>query len=246
MQCPEHSVWKLLQIRFKLRGARRLAVAADRGGAGPGLRGAGHQAPTFSLASVSGSGGGNRRYFPLKLPITLEPGRAVFVFVDPGYDTATELCSWGTDHRCLWETLREQGRTVEVVAVAREHQALGRDERMFGRWAGDSGRGGSVDDPLAGREIARIEQAVLKGNNRVLDEYGSLQSALKRIVELKKRARKGSNKPIGEGFSTWRSRRDWRKGILSVDQDVSCPIGARTKTSGINSHKKAFRQGQEG
>ncbi len=154
-----------------------------------------------------GAVGETRHSFPLKLPIALEPGRAVFVFVDPGYDTATALRSWGSDHRRLWEALREQGRRIEVVAVAREHQVLMRAERVLGRWTGNFGWGGSVDDPLAGREIARIEQAILKGNDRVLDEYGDLQGALKRIGELKKRARKGSHKTIIEGFSTWRSRR---------------------------------------
>ena len=94
------------------------------------------------LRVYRGAVGETRRYFPLKLPIALEPGRAVFVYVDPGYETATALRSWGTDQRRLWEALREQGRTIEVVAVAREHQALGRAERVLGRWAGNFGRGG--------------------------------------------------------------------------------------------------------
>ena len=64
-----------------------------------------------------------------------------------------------------------------------------------------------MDDPLAGQEIARIEQGILKGNVRVLDEHGDLQGPLKRIGELKKLARKGSNRTIIEGFSTWWSRR---------------------------------------
>jgi len=32
-------------------------------------------------------------------------------------------------------------------------------ERAVSRWTGNIGSGGSVDDPLSGREIARIEQA---------------------------------------------------------------------------------------
>ena len=130
--------------------------------------------------------------------------------MDPGYDTATALRSRGSDHRRLWEALRERGRTIEVVAVAREHQDLGRAKRVLGRWADIAA---STSDPLAGREIARIEQAILKGNDRVLDEYGDLQGALKRIGELKNLARKGSDKTIIEGFSTWRSRRVSRRGF---------------------------------
>ena len=160
-----------------------------------------------------GAAGATRHYFPLKFPIALELGRAVFVFVDAGYGTAVALRSWGTGHRRLWEILREQGRTIEVVAIAREHQALRRAEKVLGRWAGHFGRGGSVNDPLAGREIARIEQAIRKGNVRVLDEYGDLQGALKRIVELKKLARKGSHRTIIEGFSTWRTKRVGGRGF---------------------------------
>ena len=36
------------------------------------------------LRVYRGAVGETRHYFPLKLPIALEPGRAVFVFVDPG------------------------------------------------------------------------------------------------------------------------------------------------------------------
>ena len=48
-----------------------------------------------------GAAGTTRRYFPLKLPIALDSGRAVFVYVDPGHDTATALRSWGAAHRGL-------------------------------------------------------------------------------------------------------------------------------------------------
>ena len=93
------------------------------------------------------------------------------------------------------------------MAVAREHQTLRRAERVLGRWAGYLGRGGSVDDPLAGREIARIEQAFLTGNIPVLEEHGGVQAALKRSVELEQLARKRSHKTMIEGFATWGSTR---------------------------------------
>ena len=78
---------------------------------------------------------------------------------------------------------------------------------MLGRWAKNFDLAASADDPLSGEEIAKIEQAILTGNVRVLEEYGGLQSALKRNVALKKLARKRSNKTIIEGFSTFWSRR---------------------------------------
>ena len=198
------------------------------------------------LRVYRGAVGETRHYFPLKLPIALEPGRAVFVFVDPGQETATALRCWGTDHGRLWEALREQGRTIEVVAVAREHQTLRRAERVLGRWAGYLGRGGSVDDPLAGREIARIEQAILTGNIPVLEEYGRVQAALKRTVELEKLARKRSQKTIIEAFATWESTRiargDFERGSERCvsERDAHNNKGGCVHPKGLFSNTAAF------
>ena len=154
-----------------------------------------------------GAVGEIQHYFRLKLPIALEPSRAVFVYVDPGHETATALRSWGAAHRGLWKALRERDRKVEVVAVAREHQALVRAERVLGRWAKNFDLAASAHDSLSGEEIARIEQAILTGDVRVLEQHGGLQAALKRSVALKKLARKRSNKMIVDGFSIFWSRR---------------------------------------
>ena len=56
-----------------------------------------------------GAAGDTRRYFPLKLPVALDSDRAVFVYVDPGHDTATALRSWGAAHTLgLWHALRKR------------------------------------------------------------------------------------------------------------------------------------------
>ena len=52
------------------------------------------------------------------------PEAALFVYVDPGMGTRTELDSWREAHRPLWQTLRELGWRVEVVAVAWEQELL--------------------------------------------------------------------------------------------------------------------------
>ena len=70
------------------------------------------------LRVYRGAVGETRHYFPLKLPIALEPGRAVFVYIDPGYETATALRSWGVAHRGLWRASRGRDLRVEVVVVA--------------------------------------------------------------------------------------------------------------------------------
>ncbi len=76
------------------------------------------------LRAYRRAAGNTRRYFPLKLPVALDSGRAVVVYVDPGHDTSTALRSWGAAHRGLWHALENQGRSVEVVAVARASREL--------------------------------------------------------------------------------------------------------------------------
>ena len=38
-------------------------------------------------------------YFPLKMPVAVGPKAAVFVYIDPGMGTRSELDSWGEAHR---------------------------------------------------------------------------------------------------------------------------------------------------
>ena len=45
-----------------------------------------------------GAVGNTRRYFALKLPVALDAERAVFAYVDPGYETTTALRSAGGAH----------------------------------------------------------------------------------------------------------------------------------------------------
>ena len=159
------------------------------------------------LRVYRGAVGEARHDFRLMLPIALEPDRAVFVYVDPGYETATALRSWGVAHRGLWRASRERDRRVEVVVVAREQLSLERAQRVLGHWAENLDRAAPEDDPLAGEEHARIKQAFLTGNISVLEEHGGVQAALKRSVELEQLARKRSHKTMIEGFATWGSIR---------------------------------------
>ena len=66
-----------------------------------------------------GAAGNIRHRFPLGLPVALDDERAVFVYVDPGHETATALRSWGVAHGELWKALWDRGRRIEVVAVSR-------------------------------------------------------------------------------------------------------------------------------
>ncbi len=144
-------------------------------------------------------------HFPLRLPVALDAERALFVYVDPGHGTTTALRSWGARHRGLWQALRERGRSVEVVAVVRTWRELERARRTLNMWSRASGP--SEPDGAVLPEIARIEQAILQGDEGVLGEYGDLQAGLKRIVELKQLYRTGSRKAKIDASGTWRSSR---------------------------------------
>ena len=152
-----------------------------------------------------GAAGNTRRYFPLKLPVALEAERALFVYVEPGHDTATALRSWGEAHLGLWQALSERGRSVEVVAVVRTLEEFARARSILGAWAEASGPA----EPDAGirEEIDRIERAILQGAIQILDEFGGLQAALKRSVALTKQARRQRGRgPIHTG-RTWQTVR---------------------------------------
>jgi len=57
------------------------------------------------------------------------------------------------------------------------------------------------------REVARIEQAILGGDVRVLDEYGGLQAAMKRANAVEKRARRRAGRGLTERAATWMTDR---------------------------------------
>ncbi len=102
-----------------------------------------------------GLAGNTRRGCPLKVPVAVDAERAVFAYVDPGPETTTALRSWGTARRGLWRVLRERGRVIELVAVARTRKELNRARTMLNNWAQEPGP--SELDAEVSREVARIE-----------------------------------------------------------------------------------------
>ena len=152
-----------------------------------------------------GALGNLRRFFPLGLPVAPDAERAVFVYADPGHHTATALRSWGAAHRELWKALWDRDRKIEVVAVVRTSEESSRAGTVLANWARDP-RPSEMDEEMS-RDIARIEQAILKGDVRVLDEYGGLQAAMRRCVALEKRARRRAGRGLMQRAVTWRTFR---------------------------------------
>ena len=146
-----------------------------------------------------------RRYFPLKLPLALDERRALFVYADPGHDTATALRSWGEAHRGLWRALQSRGLSVEVAAVVRTGPELARARKVLGHWVEAAAEANPADP--ARREIARIEHAILGMDDAAVEKLGGFQSCLVRIAELKKQVRSACPGTAIDGFTVWRSRR---------------------------------------
>ena len=181
------------------------ALACHGAREGRSVRGARDRTRIAARQGVPGSRRRDPALLPLKLPIALDSGRAMFVYVDPGHDTATALRSWGAAHRGLWLALHRLGRSVEVVAVARTSREMDRALAVMSGWAEASGPG----EPDAGirEELARIERAILQGAVQILEDFGGLQAAMKRSVVLEKQVRRQPGPGSIRRASTWRTVR---------------------------------------
>ena len=152
-----------------------------------------------------GALGGLRRFFPLGLPIALDTERAVFVYAEPGHETATALRSWGAKHGDLWKALWDRGLKIEVVAVVRRWREARRTRTVLANWSRYP-RPSEIDGETR-REVARIEQAIIGGDVHTLEEYGGLPAALKRANAIEKRAQRRAGRGLTERAVTWRTVR---------------------------------------
>ena len=158
-----------------------------------------------------GAANDTRRYFPLKLPVALDAEDAVFVYADPGHETAVGLHSWGRAHRELWRALQQRGRSVEAVAVVRRDCDFDRAEKVLGNWT-DPARSpsrsrASATGPEIRREIGRIEQGIRGRDESVIKEHGSLRGCLVRLAELRAALPTAPSEAMIDGFTVWQSMR---------------------------------------
>ncbi len=97
--------------------------------------------------------------------------------------------------------MTERGLGIEVFAVARTRKELNRARTMLDDWARESAP--SEFDGEVSLGIARIEQAIVERDDRVLDEYADLQAGLERM-ELQRTLR---SRAAIDCFATWSSTR---------------------------------------
>ncbi len=148
----------------------------------------------------AGQAKGRVQYFPLRMPVAVGREAAVFVYIDPGMGTRTELHSWGAAHRALWEKLRESGRRIEVVAVAWEQQLLDRAERVFQSW-----RGRAISD--AEKELLTLQLAVDNADWETLEPYGGLDATMRKIHQFEQQSPNFNGPGMIDEFRLWGSRR---------------------------------------
>ena len=149
-----------------------------------------------------------KRYFALKLPVAGGAQTVTFAYVDPGRDTTGELNSWGAAHGPLWDAIRAQGRRVEVIAIGAELDAVLRADRLLQLWA--TAEPGKVIEGLTiKQEISAIREALNSGDQEFMSQYGGMQGAADRYMELLKLP-EAAEPPKGvsiDDYSTFRATR---------------------------------------
>ena len=170
----------------------------------------------------AGHAKGRIRYFPLNMPVAMGPEAALFVYIDPGMGTRSELDSWRQAHRPLWQMLRECGWRIEVVAVAWEQELLDRAQRVFQSW-----RGRGISE--AEKEILTLQLAVDNADWETLEPCGGLDATMRKIHQFEQQNPNFNGPGMIDDFHLWGSRRCRRmhaplkKGGGSL---VYCPVNS--------------------
>ena len=128
------------------------------------------------------------------------PEAALFVYIDPGMGTRSELDSWGEAHRPLWQMLREYGWRIEVVAVAWEQELLDRAQRVFQSW-----RGRGISE--AEKEILTLQLAVDNADWETLEPCGGLDATMRKIHQFEQQNPNFNGPGMIDDFHLWGSRR---------------------------------------
>ena len=167
-----------------------------------------------------GAVGAQYRYFPHKLPVALDGGRATFLFVQSEDETESAVRTWGGQHSALWAALAAAGRAVEVVVVGRDPVRLDAARRVLDKWAATPAESVGMAHDEAAAELAAIKKAIAMSDWAALDAYGGLNPAMQRASVLAA-ACTGSRKSraaITTG-RTWRSTRvpEWTPGRRAAE-----------------------------
>ena len=152
----------------------------------------------------AGRARGRVQYSPLRLPVAVEPDRAIFVYIDPGMGTRSELDYWGAAHRNLWNKLRERSRRVEVVAMAWDQKNLDRIGRRLEFWRG----GAKWEDS---QQVAFLRQALSDADWDIVERHGGFDAVVQNIIQSEQVRPPSNGAGMIDDFRlrgsrTWRTR----------------------------------------
>ena len=128
-------------------------------------------------------------YFSLRLPIGLRAKQRqfVFVYVDQGNQTDTELRHWGVAHEKLWNAMRARKFSVHVVGIGRTIVESTRASTLLRRWALEKRAGGILGKGRIAElnhELREITRGVEQDIDSVLSRYGGSIGAIARYGEI--------------------------------------------------------------
>ena len=158
----------------------------------------------------AGTANGSTRYFHIKMPVAVGQNLAVFVYIDPGMATPSELHSWGTAHRELWGQLRDSGRRVQVVAVAWKQHLLNRAAQVLQSWE-------TSDTGEAKKEAEALRQTIADADWDTIDHHGGLDAIMEKIHQLTQGIPESSGAGLIDDFRVWGSRRCRRIGFPFIE-----------------------------
>ena len=78
--------------------------------------------------------GAHYRFFPRKLPLALDGGRATFLFVQAEDQTESAVRAWSGQRTALWAPLAAVGCAVEVVGAGCNPVRLDAAARVLAKW----------------------------------------------------------------------------------------------------------------
>ena len=160
-----------------------------------------------------GAGRDSIRYFPLKLPIAFLPTKRqlVFVYVDPGNYTDTELRSWGDSHERFWNALRAQQYSIHVVGITSTIEESTRASVLLRRWTTEERQGGILGKARTAelkQELRYINQGLDAQLESVNEHYGGKINAIARSGEIKNILKNmAEHCPRINTYGIWNSRR---------------------------------------
>ena len=130
-----------------------------------------------------------RRYFPLSLPIAGSGSTTTFVYADTGGRhrlQSDRVRAWVTAHAALWETLRDGGGAVHIVAAARTAAAAAAHAAILETWRGPPAP--PVPRSEADQQLLdEVERGVSTGDFSPLDKHGGWLEACRQAARIKQR-----------------------------------------------------------